>query len=128
MIAGMRTFLPLPPLRARKGTQGRVAIGAVVALCVSACSSNSLEALEQEVASRARVGMPVEHAVTALEASGFKCRLGDSSREQAAELLCSRTRSYHLVSSCVQHVILTTSPKTRTVTAVTTLPPACAGL
>lgn len=72
--------------------------------------------------------MSVENAVSALESSGFRCRPGGGSRDQAAELLCSRTRSYHLVSSCVQHISLTAALKSGKVTTVKALPPACAGL
>lgn len=72
--------------------------------------------------------MPVENAVSALEFSGFRCQPADGSQDLTAELLCSRARSHHLVSSCVQHIILTAARKSGKVTTVKALPPACAGL
>ena len=56
-------------------------------------------------------GMSLREASRSLEGAGFDCSENYLSNFEAGDLLCSRTRSYYLVTSCVQRIFLTATPR-----------------
>ena len=98
------------------------------ALLLAACSSNSRKDLAFEVSSLAKVGEPVGAAITKLKAAGFKCGNNYLGNFVPGDLLCDRRRSYYIVATCIQRVIISTDQASTLISRLNVQEPACAGL
>lgn len=98
-------------------THAAVALTAIGA-ALSGCTSNSEEALTREVGGIVRVGMSRNLAKERLQSQGFNC----------FDTECSRTRTYYLVSTCIQRIYLTLSDQKQVVSRIEVTKPSCAGL
>lgn len=101
----------------------------VFTLCLglSSCAADSRSGLVQEVHGLVAKGMPFDRAEAALEKAGFRCGESQPAGDSAAASLCSRTRSHHILASCVQNVHLTASAEGNRVEALEIPDPSCAG-
>ena len=82
-----------------------------VVIAITACSSDSRQELVNEASRDVHPGMSLRDASRSLEGAGFDCSENYLSNFEAGDLLCSRTRSYYLVTSCVQRIFLTATPR-----------------
>jgi hypothetical protein len=100
----------------------------LVALCVvvTACSSNSRQAVASEVRELVKVGDSFPKAKAFLALADFDCRNDPS--DGPDRTVCSRDRTYYIVAACTQRVTLSTNDKVTIVTAIEVQPPVCAGL
>ena len=76
------------------------------------------------VAKNVTPGMPLATATQHLHNAGFSC----DDRAAAPDITCTRDRQSLLPYACIQRVNLTTDSSRTTVTTVTPMPIACAGL
>jgi hypothetical protein len=80
--------------------------------------------LQSVVAKNVSPGMPFATALQNLHKSGFSC----DDRPATIEVTCTRSRQSLLPYACIQRVNLMTDSSRTTVTTVTPMPIACAGL
>ena len=101
--------------------------GATLA-AIAGCSSDSRQELANEAAILVLPGMSLNEASQSLETAGFDCGDNYLSNFQAADLLCSRTRSHYGVASCVQRIFLTATPRSPAKVQAAVWQPSCTGL
>lgn len=75
-------------------------------LALTGCAAETHADLSAEIAGLVQPGMPVDDATAALEKAGYRCGPSQLAGDDPAATLCSRERSHHVVSTCVQQVLL----------------------
>jgi len=77
---------------------------ALVLLAACDTQSNSGQALIGNVGRFVHVGSPIERSVSDLSSAGFHC--GRNYEITPGDLLCERNRSYEIMATCIQRVII----------------------
>ncbi|WP_161389679.1 hypothetical protein [Croceibacterium xixiisoli] len=97
-------------------------------LALAGCAAETHADLSEEVAGLVKPGMPLDEARAALEKAGYRCGPSQLAGDDPAATLCSRERSHHVVSTCVQQILLTPASEGARVQGLDVREPQCTGV
>jgi len=105
---------------------GKVVVCAPALALLTACDSSSTSRLSGEVSHFVSIGSPIEKAKLELKADGFHC--GNNYWSGPEEVMCDRLRSYKIMATCVQRVLISLDASKTRVARIEIPSIPCAGM